>query len=217
MSTLKHVNRLAALAMAAVLFGLPTPSAGQKISFTPYSGYRLGGSLSIQEGDLKLDNAPFYGGQLDFRVRRDATVAVIVDYQPTKLGLKEFGEPTQDLFDINVWYFQAGGTYEVIGRSASGPRPFAVGTLGMSMFDPGSSGQGNESEYGFAGMFGGGVKIPIGSGGMGLRLQARILLNNMLNGGGSLWCGPGGCYAGSVGPIGPIQFDFGGGLTFGGG
>jgi hypothetical protein len=87
----------------------------------------------------------------------------------------------------------------------------------MSLFDAGSGSESNESEYGFAGIFGGGVKVPLGSGRMGLRLQARVLLNNMLNGSGSPWCSPGECYAGSVGTIGPIQFDFGGGLTFGGG
>ena len=197
------------------LVALPAPSSGQNVSVTPYSGYRLGGSLSVEEGDLKLDEAAFFGAQLDFRVRRDATAAIIVDYQPTKLRFKEFGEPLQDLFDINVWYFQAGGTFEVLNQSPA--VPFAVGSLGMSWFDPGSGSQANESEYGFAGIFGGGVKIPLGSGRMGLRLQARVLLNNLLIGGGSLWCGTGGCYAGVGGPIGPVQFDFGGGLTFGGG
>ena len=206
-----------ALAVAATLVGLPTPSAGQGIGFTAYSGFRLGGNLSIEGGDLRVDEAPFLGAQFDFRVRRDATVAVIVDYQPTTLLLDEFGEPTEELFDLNVFYLHVGGTYEVIGRSLSGPRPFVLGTLGVSMFDPGSGSESNDSEYGFSGIFGGGIKVPLGSGRMGLKLQLRVLLNNMLNGDGSLWCGPGGCWAGSVGPIGPIQFDFGGGLFFGGG
>jgi len=205
-----------ALAVAVILVGLPSRSAGQGITFTPYSGFRLGGTLSIQEGDLDLDEGPFLGVQFDYRVRRDATVAVIVDYQPTGVRLKEYGEPAEDLFDLSLWYLQIGGTYEVLGRTYSGPKPFVVGTLGMSLFDPGSGGEENDAEYGIAGIFGGGVKIPFPGGRMGLRLQARVLLNNLFIGDGGYWCGTGGCYANTGGPIGPIQFDFGGGLTFGG-
>ena len=143
-------------------------------------------------------------------------MAFLLDYQPTTLRLKESGEATSDLFDLNVWYLQVGGTYEALGRTADGPRPFALGTLGMSLFDPGSGDPDHDSEYGFAGIFGGGVKIPLASGRMGLRLQARVLINALFNGSGSLWCGPGGCYAGAGGSFGPVQFDFGGGLTIGG-
>ncbi len=209
------ISRLSVvLAAGAILLSTPSVAVGQNATFTPYSGYRLGGSLSIREGDLKLDNGPFFGGQLDFRMRPDATAAILVDYQPTTLRLKDFGEPSEELFDLNVWYFQAGGTLEFLNQSDA--VPFVIGSLGMSWFDPGKGGEENDSEYGFAGIFGVGAKVPLRSGGMGLRFQARVLLNNV-SGGSSLWCGTGGgCYVGVGGPIGPVQFDFGGGLTFGG-
>ena len=215
MKTPKFLPRfLTFLAAFAFWMACPTPAASQGPTFTAYSGYRLGGSLGTRDGDLKLDSAPFFGGQLDFRVRSDATAAIMVDYQPTFLRLKRFGEPTEALFDLNVWYFQAGGTVEVLG--GDGPVPFALGSLGMSWFDPTGSPQNNGSEYGLSGIFGGGVKVPFPSQSMALRLQARILLNSVY-GGSSLWCGTGsGCYIGTGGYLGPVQFDFGGGLTFGG-
>ena len=202
------------LAVVATVCAIPSAAAGQNVSLTPYSGYRLGGSLTVREGDLKLADSPFYGGQLDFRVRPDATATLLVDYQPTTLRLQEFGSSTEDLFDLGVWYFQAGGTLEAMSNSQA--VPFVIGTLGMSWFDPGSDSGNAGSEYGFAGIFGGGVKVPLQSGRMGLRLQARVLLNSIY-GGSSFWCGTGGgCYVGTGGYLGPVQFDFGGGLTFGG-
>jgi hypothetical protein len=128
--------------------------------------------------------------------------------------LKPFREPTETLFDMNVWYFQGGGTLEVL--KPRGPVPFVVGSLGLSWFDPTGGSENAGSEYGFSGIFGLGVKVPFQSGKMGLRLQTRVLLTSVY-GGSSLWCGTGsGCYIGTGGYLGPVQFDFGGGLTFGG-
>jgi hypothetical protein len=206
--------RLTSALIAASALLAPGTAQSQDWTFSPYSGFRLGGSLSVREGDLTFNGAPIFGAQLDYRVRRDATVAFLVDYQPTTVRIRERGEPTVDLWDINVVYFQVGGTFEVLKQA--GPIPFLLGTLGMSMFDPASGSANNASEYGMAGIFGGGVKVPFRSGRMALRLQGRVLLNNLLIGGGSLWCSPSGCYGGVGGPIGPVQFDFGGGLTFGG-
>jgi hypothetical protein len=210
----KGGSRIASVLIATGLLLMPGTASGQDVTFTPYSGFRLGGALSVREGDLTFNGAPIFGAQFDYRLRRDATAAFLVDYQPTTMRIRESGEPTVDLWDVNVLYFQLGGSLEVLNQS--GAIPFVLGTLGMSMFDPSSGSGSSASEYGVAGIFGGGVKIPFPSGRMGLRLQARVLLNNLLIGGGSLWCSPSGCYGGVGGPIGPVQFDFGGGLTFGG-
>ena len=204
-----------ALSAAMLLATVPSLAGAQNATITPYSGYRLGGTLTIRDGDLKLADAAFYGVQLDFRMRPDATATLLADYQPTTLRLKEYGGPTEDLFDINVWYFQGGGTLEVMNPQSAAV-PFVLGTIGMSWFDPGDNSQNAGSEYGFAGILGVGVKIPLQSGRMGLRLQTRLLLNS-LYGGSSLWCGTGsGCYVGAGGYLAPVQFDFGGGITFGG-
>jgi len=207
--------RLSTILAVALPFAVLPPGAGaQGLTFSPYSGYRLGGTLTIRDGDLKLADSPFFGAQLDLRMRPDATGTLLVDYQPTTLRLKEYRGPTEDLFDLNVWYFQGGGTLEVMSQSAA--VPFVLGTIGMSLFDPGSNSGNAGSEWGFSGIIGGGVKIPFPSGGMALRLQTRLLLTS-LTGGGSLWCGTGsGCYIGLSGFLAPVQFDFGGALTFGG-
>ncbi len=207
-------HRSPSLVVLFLLILGPSLATAQSPSLTPYGGYRLGGSLGIREGDLKLDESPFFGVQLDARARPDATGSLIVDYQPTTLRLKESGSPAEQLFDINVWYFQVGGLVEF--PQGQGAVPFMVASLGMSWFDPTDGSQNAESEYGFAGTLGIGTKIPFPSGGTALRLQARVLAN-IINGRSDLWCGGGrGCYVGIGGPIGPVQFDFGGGLTFGG-
>jgi hypothetical protein len=208
-------HRSPSLVVLTLLILGPSLATAQGPTLTPYGGYRLGGALGISEGDLRLDESPFFGVQLDARARPDATGSLIVDYQPTTLRLKVSGSPAEQLFDINVWYFQVGGLVEF--PQGQGAVPFMVASLGMSWFDPADGSQNAESEYGFAGILGVGAKIPISAGGAGLRLQARVLAN-MINGRSDLWCGGGGrgCYVGIGGPIGPVQFDFGGGLTFGG-
>jgi hypothetical protein len=192
----------------------PSLANAQGPTLTPYGGYRLGGTLGISEGDLKLDEAPFFGIQLDTRARPDATGSLLVDYQPTTLRLKTSSGPAEEMFDLNVWYFQLGGLLEF--HQGQGAVPFMIASLGMSWFDPTDGSQNADSEFGFAGILGVGTKIPFPAGGTGLRLQARVLAN-MIGAGGDLWCGGGrGCYVGIGGPVGPFQFDFSGGLTFGG-
>jgi hypothetical protein len=207
-------HRSPSLVVLILLILGPSLATAQGPTLTPYGGYRLGGTLDIRGGDLKLDDSHFLGLQLDARARPDATGSLLVDYQPTTLRLKESGSPAEQLFDLNVWYFQLGGLLEF--PQGEGAVPFMAASLGMSWFDPTGGSENAESEYGFAGILGVGAKIPFPGGGAGLRLQARVLAN-IISGTSELWCGSGrGCYVGIGGPIGPVQFDFGGGLTFGG-
>ena len=60
-------------------------SAQQGGYLTAYSGWTFGGQLQVRAGELNLAAAWHYGAELEVRVRRDATLGLIVDYQQTVL------------------------------------------------------------------------------------------------------------------------------------
>ena len=167
--------------------------------------------MNTREGELNLAASMHYGGELEVRVRRDATAVFSVDYQPTILRLKEFGVGNFELFDMNVWSFQVGGRYEVINQSPA--IPYAIGTLGGTWFEPTTGGRGVDSEWFFSGVFGGGARIPTGSPRLQLRLEARMLITVPWSS-AALFCGTGGCYGGVSGTLGPAQGQLLGGLSY---
>jgi len=200
------------LGLAMLTMGLPTGAEAQNAALSLSSGWKFGGTMSVQQGELNAAAAVPFSAELAFRVRDDAMGILMVEYQPTTLRLRPFGGGVNaELFDFDVWYFQVGGQPEIIDR---GPViPFAIGTLGVAWFNP-TDGSGNRgSETMFAGTFGGGARMPLGQGGrVSLRLEARVNLT-IPWGGASIYCsGGGGCYTGFGGTVGPVQGALLGGL-----
>ncbi len=192
----------------------PVSLEAQQTALSLSSGWKFGGTMGVREGDLNVAASVPFAAELAFRVRRDASAILTVEYQPTVLRLQPPGSGiNQQLFDMDVWYFMIGGEVESTGR---GPVvPFAIGTLGVAWFDP-TSGSGNRaSETMFAGTFGGGARVPLGqSDRVTLRLEARMNLT-IPYGSASVYCsGGGGCYTGFGGTVGPVQAAVYGGLRF---
>jgi len=205
-------RRLFGPTILTLLLVLASPAHGQRAALTASGGWKFGGSTRVQVGELNSAASEHYGLELAVRVRRDASGILLVDYQPTKLRL-ESGGLNSELFDLDVWYVMLGGQVELIDR---GPVvPFAIGTLGIAWFNPtGASAADRGSDTSFAGMFGGGARVPLGqSGKVSLRLEGRMYLT-IPWGGASLYCGGGGCYGGIGGTIGPVQGTAMAGLRF---
>ena len=207
--------------MKKLLFGLvaltlmaPVSLEAQRTALSLSSGWKFGGTMGVNLGDLNLAAAVPYSAQLAFRVRSDASTILMVEYQPTTLRLEPFGGGVnQELFEMDVWYFMVGGEMEIIDR---GPVvPFAIGTLGVAWFNPTGGSADRGSETMFAGTFGGGARVPLGqSNRVSLRLEGRLNLTIPF-GGASVYCGSGsGCYTGFGGTIGPVQGALYGGLRF---
>lgn len=202
-----------------VLFGLvavalvaPVTLEAQQTALTLSSGWKFGGSMGVREGDLNVAAAVPYAAELAFRVQRDASAILTVEYQPTILRLKSQGTGiNQELFDIDVWYFMVGGELE----SGRGPVvPFAMGAAGVAWFNPTSGSSNRASDTMFAGTFGGGVRVPLGqSDRVSFRLEGRINLT-IPYGSASIYCGGRGCYSSVGGTVGPVQAALYGGLRF---
>ena len=187
--------------------------AAQTPALSMWGGWKWGGSMGIAQGDLSAEAAPNYGVELSVPARPGASVIFLVDYQPTTLRLKQFNTGIEeDVFDMDIWYFMAGGQAEMPGNGRV--VPFGTFAIGVAWFDPGDDGLARESETMFTTLLGGGVRVPLGqSDRVALRLEARMHLN-IPYGGTSLWCGTGGCYGGVGGYVGPVQGAVLGGRRF---
>ena len=205
----KTLFAMAALAALA----LPSAAAAQPAAMSVWGGWKFGGSMSVREGTIRVPAQEHFGGELAFRVRSDAMGLLMVDYQRSTLRLERFGGANEDLFDMDVWYFMAGGQYEIIDR---GPVvPYGLFTLGVSWFNPtGATAIDYGSETMFSTIFGGGVRVPIGQEQrIALRLEGKMYLN-IPWGGAGIWCSAGGCAGTFGGYVGPVQGSVTAGLRF---
>jgi hypothetical protein len=166
-----------------------------------FGGYMMSTGVTVTEGDLEIKDVPDFGLGVDFTVRRGMQVELLWIASQTHVKLKEYPSGiTEDLFDMNVHYFQVGGVWEM-GRGKS--RPFMAFTVGATLFDAKDATLSDEWLASLTWGIGGKFDL---SKNFGIRLQGRILIP-LVFGGGGLWCGTGGCSVG-VGSWSPfVQFD----------
>jgi hypothetical protein len=205
---------------SALLFTIlliPVISFSQRVELTPFGGYLLGGSAEFYEGKFKVWNAPSYGGNLAFQAREGVLVELNYtrtdtrgDWQPYSEYFNEF---PKDTIDLAMNYLQVASVKEVILDNES-VRPYGLFSIGTSWINPKT--EEGENEWLFVVSLAGGVKYFF-SDKIGIRLQARLLLPMIFNGGGFYFgVGTGGASSGwgvtSTSPI--VQGDFTGGLVF---
>ena len=188
----------------------PGFSSGRKVEITPMVGYSLGGAASDSSGNrIELANGISYGGVLSFLVRSRGHVELIYLRQPTTVNYQPLGGPVSALFPASVNYIQIGGEQEFGNNERVAP--FAMGSAGMTIFDPDTTGISAETRFSMG--VGGGLKAMLGQPQrIGLRLQGRVWLN-FFNSGGEIFCGGLGCVATIEGGV-ITQWDFSGGVVF---
>ena len=166
-----------------------------------FGGYMMTTSVPVAKGDLQIDDVLNYGLGVDITMKRGIQLELLWISAQTHVRLKNYPSGiTEDLFDMNVHYFQIGGVWEM-GRGKT--RPFGAFTVGATLFDAKDATRSDEWLASIT--FGGGGKFDI-SKSIGIRLQARILVPLIFSGGG-LWVGTGGVGVG-VGSWTPfVQFD----------
>ncbi|MGB5491218.1 MAG: hypothetical protein WBM76_10375 [Woeseiaceae bacterium] len=140
-----------------------------KFEITPYAAYRMGGSFNQEDGDgrVELNDSRAEGILFNIAANPNGQYELIYARQNTDADNSGFftNVPT---IDLDVEYFQFGGTYLFDGDST---RPFIALTLGLTQFDPELAGTGSESF--FSASFGGGVKLRARER-LGIRLEARV-------------------------------------------
>ena len=182
---------------------------GRKFEITPMVGYQIGGGASDSAGDrIELADGISYGGILSFTVRPRGHVEAIYLRQPTTVNYQALGVgPVTALFPASVNYIQIGGEQEIGGNEHVAP--FAMGSAGMTIFDPDTTAFGSEIRYSMG--IGGGIKAMLGhTQRIGLRLQGRVWLN-FFNSSGQIFCGALGCAATIEATV-ITQGDFSGGV-----
>jgi hypothetical protein len=170
----------------------------------------FGGQTTVYDGEINNVNSGSFGINASMEVKPLTHIEFYFNRQDSRLEFKEWPSGAKKtLFDMSTEYYQGGVLQE---SQAGNVRPFGMFTLGAVRFNPKTPEYGDEWE--FAVSLGGGVKVYSEKGNFGLRLQARMLLP-IIWGGGSFWCGTGGCGVGLGGGSSIVQLDLGGGVFIG--
>jgi len=158
------------LLAALVLHAAPLAAQAPEMRFevTPLTAYRFGGDFKEQDGDGRVDinDSSAQGILFNLKANPNGQYELLYARQDTDADTQGFliNDPT---IDMDVEYFQLGGTYLFDGTNT---RPFIALTVGVTQFDPELPGSSSESF--FSASFGGGVQLNA-NGRLGVRLEAR--------------------------------------------
>jgi opacity protein-like surface antigen len=184
-----------------------------RVEISPFGGYLLGGSLKFYEGKFKIENAASYGGMLSMK----AAGGNFIELSYTRMDSQGQWNPSsgymsslpRDTFDIAMNYLQINSLNE-FALDNEAIRPYGTAGIGTSWIHPKEGDTSDEWMFTFNAALG--LKYFFNDR-IGIRLQARMLLPMIFDGGGFYFgTGGGGAYVSSTSVI--VQGDFTGGLIF---
>lgn len=184
-----------------------------RVEISPFGGYLLGGSFKFYEGKFKIENAASYGGMLSVK----AAGGNFVELSYTRTDTKGQWDPysgyisdlPRDTFDIAINYLQINSLNE-FNLDNEAIKPYGTAGIGTSWIHPKEGSASDEWMFTFNAALG--LKYFF-SDRIGIRLQARMILPMIFNGGGFYFgTGGSGAYVSSTSVI--VQGDFTGGLIF---
>jgi len=158
---------LPVLGFLATDAALAAQESDLRFEITPFTAYRAGGDFQERDGSgqVALKDSDSMGIMLDIKAHPNGQYELLYAHQSTDADTR--GVLNDSTFDIEVEYFQFGGTYLFDGDRT---RPFIALTLGLSQFDPALPGSNSESF--FSASFGGGIHLNARER-FGVRLEAR--------------------------------------------
>lgn len=163
----------AALLLLVLPLSLLAQSSNQsevhRFEFTPYGGYRFGGTFEDENDtvSVELDDRNSAGFIFNVREAENTQWEIIFSRQQTRADTTQVSGLGPRV-DVDVEYLQGGGTYQ--GRLRNGVRPYLAATLGAARIAPRLSGLGDDSFVSFS--IGTGLQIrPTAR--FGIRLEAR--------------------------------------------
>jgi hypothetical protein len=132
-------------------------------------GFRFGGILDTEEGEVDITNTLAATTTLAVRARHDAFFEFTYSFQPAELQIEDFtGSSSLSTFDLGVHYIQVGG---IVQRNYEAGNPFFGLTAGVAVLDPEPEGFSTETRFA-ASLFGGGKTLLTPR--IGLRGEARL-------------------------------------------
>ncbi|MCU7934627.1 MAG: porin family protein [Candidatus Thiodiazotropha sp. (ex Dulcina madagascariensis)] len=193
------------LIIGLMLIGVPSGApAAESLEFSPFVGYRFGGSFEAigSDGALEVDDSADWG----FTVSQVASKTTRYEflYSRQDSSLADSTDPN-NAFDLDIHYLHLGGTVDVYQNRFT---PYITGGLGMTFMNPGHRGYDDETRFSLS--VGGGLKwYPTER--LGIRFEMRGY-STLVNSDGALFC-DGGCNLRISGDIFP-QFETNLGLIF---
>lgn len=140
----------------------------KRFEVTPFGGYRIGGDFEDDDTgeEYDIDDDKAYGLLVNIMAEANTQWEFGWSRSETAVDVPSVNG-SSDKLDLDIDYFQGGGTYLWDGKLA---QPFMVATIGAAYLNPDSSG---DAETYFAFSIGGGWRIrPTER--LGLRLEARV-------------------------------------------
>ena len=136
---------------------------------TPFTAYRIGGQFDEKDGDgqFELNESDAQGIMLNIRANPNGQYELLYARQDTEVDTQGLFA-TDPILDLDVEYFQFGGTYLFDGENI---RPFVALTLGVTHFDP--QPPEFDSESYFSASFGGGIQLNAAKR-IGVRIEGRV-------------------------------------------
>jgi opacity protein-like surface antigen len=181
-----RVLPLIAFAVASSVAGAqdPRPKAPPAFEVTPFVGYRTGGEFETDTTgeDLDVDESNTFALALNLRI--DALTQYELFYSRQSAAL-EGGTSLGDV-ELEIEYYHIGGTL-VVDDTQPRFRPYIVGTLGATRFNPEPPEGDDEMRFSFS--LGGGLRVPL-SERFALRLEARGYLT-FVDSDSSIFCASG--------------------------
>ena len=184
----RSLTRGTLLGVLAVLL-LLTSSAAARVEITPLFGYRWGGTLDTDAGDLVVEAAPQFGLIVGYALGEQGQVELSYTTQTGQLVRRPPGGGADEpQFDIAIGYWQLGYLYAF--RPPEGIQPFISFSLGAAHFDVIAPER--DGSWAFSGSLGLGAKLFF-SEHVGLRAEARINSTSLPT--SNYFCSTeGGCY-----------------------
>ena len=217
---MRALDTLYSVPLALLVFAVPA-SAQRRVSraepgapthrfeLTPMVGYLMSFSLGSPLGDVDIDDDISYGGVLSVAAGGGRFGELSYGYHGSQARLTNRPglAPDSILTRLSTHYIQFGGVQE----AHAGPtRPYLLGSLGLTVFDPDRAAHGSSTRFALS--VGGGLKGFASNGRIGLRAQGRFYFN-FIDGSFAAVCGPAGCGGGISGTA-QVQFEGSGGVIF---
>ncbi len=167
-----QINSVFKLLALGACLALAMPAGAQEnfdFELTPFAAYRIGGDFEDDETgeEFDLDDSEAFGLIFNIRAKPQGQWEILYAQQSTEVDTAGTFVASESI-DLDVRYFQLGGTYLYDGDRVL---PFIALTIGVTHFDPEFSDL--DSETYFSASFGGGIKMDL-SQRVGVRLEGRV-------------------------------------------
>lgn len=179
------MKRTARLLLAGLALAISAAASAEvnpyHVSVTPFIGYRIGGEFKDDDTGDKVDLGDASSFGLIINAPASDTTEWELFYSRQSAGIDTSTVPLPPGLDLDISYFQVGGTYVFDGAPI---RPFISAGIGASHFSPDQSQYNSETYFAFS--IGGGAHLFPASR-VGLRLEGR-LFGSVIDSDSAIFC-----------------------------